>query len=338
MNTISPEISVIMPAYNAEKYIAASIESILNQTFRNFELIILDDASSDTTKEIVLSYAQKDNRIVYVPKDSNHGPATLRNEGIHLAKGTFIALNDADDLSEPTRFEKQIIVFNKQPNIAVCGSWIVNFGDNMQSYVFKAPENPLEIKLTFLSYDCLANSSAMFRKSCVENLEYQKEYVPAEDYKLWSEVIVKHDFYIIQEALVHYRQHENNISKTKANNIAISDLKIKTELFKIIFSLKEKDFEPKKLVDFFEILANRKKLSKKEILTFFDIAQRIIKINDEKNIFPKILFQNRMEELVTKPFIYSKTNPFFVFELKRKFPNEFKLLSQKSVFNKIIKF
>lgn len=194
MSQNSPEISVIMPAYNAEKYIAASIESILNQTFKNFELLILDDASSDKTKEIVLSFAKNDSRIVYVEKQSNHGPATLRNEGIHLAKGNFIALNDADDLSESTRFEKQIAVFKSQPNVAVCGSWILNFGENMESYVFQAPENPTDIKLTFLSYDCLANSSAMFRKSCVENLEYQKEFVPAEDYKLWSEVILKHDF------------------------------------------------------------------------------------------------------------------------------------------------
>lgn len=338
MNSNQPLISVVMPAYNAEKYIAESIESILNQTFKNFELIILNDNSSDKTKDIVLSYAQNDNRIVYVEKQSNHGPATLRNEGISLAKGSFFALNDADDLSESTRFEKQIAVFNNHPNVAVCGSWILNFGDNMDSYVFEAPQNPIDIKLLFLSYDCLANSSAMFRKSCVEDLEYQKEYVPAEDYKLWSEVIVKQDFFIIQEALVHYRQHENNISKTKAYNLAISDLKIKTELFKNIFDLNDSDFDYKKLVDFFEILANRRKLSKNVVLSFFEMAQKIIKVNNEKAIFPKDLFQNRIEELLTQPFIYSKINLFFVFQLRRKFPNEFKLLNGKLVFKKLIKF
>ncbi len=338
MSTISPEISVIMPAYNAEKYIAESIESVLNQTFKDFELLILDDASSDKTKEIVLSYAQKDNRIVYVEKQSNHGPATLRNEGISLAKGTFIALNDADDLSETTRFEKQISVFKSQPNVAVCGSWILNFGDNMESYVFEAPQNPIEIKLTFLSYDCLANSSAMFRKSCVENLEYQKEFVPAEDYKLWSEVIVNHDFFIIQEALVHYRQHENNISKTKADNLAISDLKIKTDLFLKIFALQDGDFDYKKLVHLFDVLGYRKKLSKSELLEFFEMTKKIIAINTEKNIFPQAMFQKTMEEVLNKPFVYSKTMQLVVFEVKHKFPNEFKLLSTKSLLKKLIKF
>jgi glycosyltransferase involved in cell wall biosynthesis len=338
MTTISPEISVIMPAYNAEKYIAASIESVLNQTFKDFELLILDDASSDKTKEIVLSYAQNDNRIVYVEKQSNHGPATLRNEGIRLAKGAFIALNDADDLSEKTRFEKQIAIFKNHPNIGVCGSWIVNFGENMVSYVFEAPQNPIEIKLTFLSYDCLANSSAMFRKSCVENLEYEKEFVPAEDYKLWSEVIINHDFYIIQEALVHYRQHENNISKTKVVNLAISDLKIKTDLFQKIFSLQNDEFDYKKLVQLFDILGYRKKLTKEQLLGFFELAKRIIDINTEKNVFPQDIFLKRMEEVLNKPFVYSKTTQLIVFELKQKFPNEFKLLSTKSLFKKLIKF
>lgn len=338
MSSNSPEISVIMPAYNAEKYIAASIESVLNQTYKNFELLILDDASTDNTKDIVLSYAQKDNRIVYIEKQSNHGPATLRNEGIRLAKGTFIALNDADDLSENTRFEKQIAVFTSQPNVAVCGSWILNFGDNIESYVFQAPQNPIDIKLTFLSYDCLANSSAMFRKSCVENISYQKEFVPAEDYKLWSEVIVNHDFYIIQEALVQYRQHENNISKTKADNLAVSDLKIKTDLFQKIFGLQNEDFDYKKLVHLFDILGYRKKLSKAQILEFFEMAKRINDINTEKNIFPQALFQKRMEEILNKPFVYSKTTQLVVFELKHQFPNEFKLLSTKSLFKKLIKF
>lgn len=338
MSQNSPEISVIMPAYNAEKYIAASIESVLSQTFKNFELLILDDASSDKTKEIVLSFAKNDSRIIYVEKQSNHGPATLRNEGIHLAKGNFIALNDADDLSESTRFEKQIAVFKSQPNVAVCGSWILNFGENMESHVFQAPENPTDIKLTFLSYDCLANSSAMFRKSCVENIEYQKEYVPAEDYKLWSEVILKHDFYIIQEALVHYRQHENNISKTKANNLASSDLKIKTDLFQKIFGLQNEDFDFKKLAHLFDLLGYRKKISQSELLEFFEMSKKIIAINKEKKIFPEAMFQKRLEEALNKPFIYSKTSPLFVFELKQKFPNEFKLLSSKSIFKKLIKF
>lgn len=338
MNVNLPEISVIMPAYNAEKYIAASIESILNQTFINFELIILDDASTDKTKEIITSYAQKDDRIVYVEKNTNHGPALLRNEGIRLSKGTFIALNDADDLSEINRFEKQITVFKNQPNVAVCGSWILSFGENIEDTVFEAPQFPNAIKLTFLSYDCLANSSAMFRKSCVENLKYQEDFVPAEDYKLWSEVIVNHDFYIIQEPLVRYRQHENNISKTKADNLAISDLKIKTDLFQKIFHLQSEDFEYKKLVRLFDILGYRKKLSKSELLEFFEMTKRILAINAEKNIFPQDMLQKRMEEAINKPFVYSKTTQLIVFELKQKFPNEFKLLSTKSIFKKLIKF
>ena len=97
-------------------------------------------------------------------------------------------------------------------------------------------------------------------------------------------------------------------------------------------------FFQEKLVDFFEILANRRRLSKNVLLSFFEMAQKIIKVNNEKAIFPKVIFQNRIEELLTQPFVYSKINLFFVFQLFQKFPNEFKLLNKKLVFKKLIKF
>jgi len=88
----------------------------------------------------------------------------------------------------------------------------------------------------------------------------------------------------------------------------------------------------------FDILGYRKKFSKAQVLEFFELAKRIIDINTEKNIFPQALFQKRMEEILNKPFVYSKTTQLVVFELKHKFPNEFKLLSTKSLFKKLIKF
>jgi glycosyltransferase involved in cell wall biosynthesis len=336
MSAKSPKITVLLPVYNSELYIKDAVDSILNQTFSDFEFIIIDDASTDKSVEIIQSYS--DSRIQLIVKPKNSGYTDSLNYGLTIAKGEYIARMDSDDISLPTRFEKQIEFLQKNSEVVVCGTWITVFGNNIDSYTFEAPQNSNEIKLTFLSYDCIAHPSVMFRKSCVMNLEYKKEFVPAEDYKLWSEIIVKHDFSIIQEALLLYRQHENNISKAKADNLAKSDIKIKTDLFQKIFGLHNDDFDFNKLVHLFNILGYRKKLSKIQLLEFFEMAQKIIKINKEKVVFPEVLFKNKMEELLTKPFIYSKTNPFFVFELKRKFPNEFKLLSRKSVFNKIIKF
>ncbi len=336
MNAISPKISVLLPVYNSELYIRDAVDSILNQTFSDFEFIIIDDASTDKSVEILQSYS--DPRIQLIVKPKNSGYTDSLNYGLTIAKGEYIARMDSDDISLPTRFEKQVEVLQKNKDVVVCGSWISVFGNNMESVIFEAPQNPIEIKLTFLSYDCIAHPSVMFRKSCMENLEYQKEFVPAEDYKLWSEVILKHDFYIIQEALLRYRQHENNISKIKAENLVISDLKIKTDLFQKIFGLQNDAFDFKKLVHLFDILGYRKKLSKSELLEFFEMTKKIIAINKEKNIFPEAMFQKRMEEALNKPFVYSKTTQLVVFELKHKFPNEFKLLSTKSLFKKLIKF
>ena len=97
-----------MPVYNGEKYLAEAIESVLNQTYSNFELIILNDKSTDSSKAIIQSYQTKDDRIVFIDKTENVGPATLRSEGFDVAKGEFIALLDADDIAMPNRFEKQI--------------------------------------------------------------------------------------------------------------------------------------------------------------------------------------------------------------------------------------
>ena len=108
-----PEISVIIPVFNAAPFLQESIESILNQTFSDFELIILNDKSTDESLEIIKKIQSKDNRVIIIDKEQNVGPANLRNEGINAARGTFIALMDADDIALPTRFEKQITVLKK---------------------------------------------------------------------------------------------------------------------------------------------------------------------------------------------------------------------------------
>ena len=288
------KLSVAMCTYNGGHYLKEQIDSILNQTFSDFEFIIIDDASTDKSVEILQSYS--DPRIQLIVKPKNSGYTDSLNYGLTIAKGEYIARMDSDDISLPTRFEKQVEVLQKNKDVVVCGSWISVFGNNMESVIFEAPQNPIEIKLTFLSYDCIAHPSVMFRKSCMENLEYQKEFVPAEDYKLWSEVILKHDFYIIQEALLRYRQHENNISKIKAENLVISDLKIKTDLFQKIFGLQNDAFDFKKLVHLFDILGYRKKLSKSELLEFFEMTKKIIAINKEKNIFLKQCFKKEWKK------------------------------------------
>src|SRR3990167_8750512 len=116
------KLTVIMPVYNGEKYLKEAVDSVLNQTFADFDLLILNDNSSDGTASILEEYAQKDARVVVVTKTSNEGPANLRNEGIDKANTPLIALLDADDIALPTRFEKQIHVLEENEDLELCGT------------------------------------------------------------------------------------------------------------------------------------------------------------------------------------------------------------------------
>ena len=116
---MNPKVTVLMPVYNCEKYLRESIESILNQTFKDFEFLIINDGSSDKSAEIVESY--NDNRINFVQNEKNIGLAASLNRGLDIAKGEYIARMDADDISLPERLEKQVRFMETNPQIGICG-------------------------------------------------------------------------------------------------------------------------------------------------------------------------------------------------------------------------
>ena len=118
-----PYISVIMPCYNEQENIARSVQSILDQTFTDFELIVIDDCSTDCSGNIIKHFAQKDSRIIYLKNEKNSGVAIALNKGLRIAKGIFVARIDADDVCEPTRFQKQIDYLKEHPECIICGTF-----------------------------------------------------------------------------------------------------------------------------------------------------------------------------------------------------------------------
>lgn len=212
-------ISVIMPVYNAEKYLKESIESILNQTYKNFEFIIINDGSTDDSLKIINYYAAKDNRIRIISRE-NKGLVYSLNQGIKLAKGKYIARMDADDISIIDRFEKQIKYFDKN-EVDILGSFMKYFGDitendlsqecNMNSNI-----NDQNCEIAFLKSCALCHSSVMMKKSIFRNLiEYNCNFSHGEDYDLWLRAL-KSGYKIkkIEKVLVNMRCH--NDSKTKS--------------------------------------------------------------------------------------------------------------------------
>lgn len=214
----SPKISVVMPVLNGEKYLAEAIESILNQTFQDFEFIIVDDGSTDRTPEILQSYAQKDPRIQILTNPINRGIGYSRNRGIALSRGEYIANMDADDWCLPERFEKQVNFMDSHPDVAVLGTACVivaNDGKSQRKLVH--PSQPGLIRWHLLYGVPVIQPSTIIRKKVFENpdLLYDEGVPPAEDYALWVKLAPNYKFSNLRDILYRYRWHESNISVTK---------------------------------------------------------------------------------------------------------------------------
>ncbi|AZB31071.1 glycosyltransferase family 2 protein [Chryseobacterium balustinum] len=217
-----PKISVIMPVYNGEKYLKEAIDSILKQTFANFELLLINDGSTDLTEAIIGSY--DDERIVYIKNEKNLGLIKTLNKGLDLAKGEFIARMDQDDISHSERFEKQLIIFEKNTEIGVCGTLFTPFNNsnNKEYNTIEHPELHKSIKIQLLALCIVGHPTIMMRKNAVGNFRYDESFQAAEDYELWTRLVTSTQFYNIQESLLQYRIHDTNMSvlenSTQVNN------------------------------------------------------------------------------------------------------------------------
>lgn len=187
----APMISVIMPVYNTERYVSEAVESVLAQTCRDFEFIIIDDGSSDRSLEILEDFARRDERIRLFTRP-NTGYVLALNEGLGYARGTLIARIDADDAIEPTLFDKQLAAFNAEPELVVVGTNAVVM--NEQSVVFGDFVVPLtheEIDEHLLTgRSCIHHPGSMMRAETVREVgAYRVGLSPCEDYDLWLRLV-----------------------------------------------------------------------------------------------------------------------------------------------------
>lgn len=204
------KISVLMSVFNADQYLRMAIESILNQTFSDFEFIIINDGSTDNTANILASY--NDPRIVTATNEVNIGLTKSLNKGLDLAQGEYIARMDADDISMPNRLGKQVAFMDTHPEIGVCGSWARAFGDRDGLHML--PDDNNSIKCRMLFQNSLVHSSVIIRKSIIEkyNLAYDEQYSKAQDYALWLTCLQHTRLANIPDTLVGLRFHKNQTS------------------------------------------------------------------------------------------------------------------------------
>lgn len=229
-NTIMPRVSVLTPIYNTEhEHLRLCIESILQQTFTDFEFLILNDSPDNTEIErIILSY--KDKRIKLLKNDKNLGISACRNKLVDLAQGEYLAIFDHDDISHKTRLEKQVDFLDKNPNIGVVGTWAHWFGE--KDFIRKNPEYDTDIKIRLTDVCAIMHTTAMLRKSILKDhlIEYEEEYSPAEDYRLWGRLMEHTHFHNLQEVLVEYRCAPNNTSHNQSKKMQISHESIKIQI------------------------------------------------------------------------------------------------------------
>jgi glycosyltransferase involved in cell wall biosynthesis len=199
-----------MPVYNSAPFLRESIESVLNQSFRDFELIAVDDGSTDQSWEILQSF-DHDSRVRSIRRETNQGAAMARNDGIVRSDSEYIAFLDSDDLAKPRRLELQVHAIERGRRFDIVFGPAAILSEGRRASVSLGRLSSEEVPSLLLFRNCIVQSSVMLRRLCWQ--PFRSEFEPAEDYDLWARVSPDHSFVRLSDVLVVYREHANGVSK-----------------------------------------------------------------------------------------------------------------------------
>jgi len=271
-----PRISVILPVYNNEQYLGEAIDSILKQTYVDFELIIITEfGSSAKSIEIVDSY--KDRRMTIIKNGHRLGLARSLNLGLELAKGDYIARMDADDVSEPSRFGLQVDYLDHNPKVAVCGSYVITIDrDGKAIERAKYPVEPLVVKWSMFILCAIGHSSIMARKEALHTMGgYRENAKQAEDYDLWMRILREYEIANVPQFLHKRRHHESNVSISKREELKESASKYLKESLEL-YMQKEIPLDPIRNILFADRLDDEE-----------DVIHAIDALNELRTVFIK---------------------------------------------------
>ncbi len=283
-----PLVTVIMPCYNAEKYVESSVRSIMSQTYKNIEILVADDFSTDTTFEILQKAAKGDPRIIVLKNECNLKIVKTLNKMVKLASGKYIARMDADDIALPTRIEKQVAFLESNPNYAMCGTnaWLINkWGEKIGESCLPIRFEDNKFFLTF--YSTFYHPTVMFRAHILKENQYSEKFPYAEDYELWCRLVFEKELKItnIKEKLLEYRIFKNQTSTVHFTEQNESCKRI-VQKYRLI---SEKDLESHVGV-FFE---NRQDQQKKQYKYLKELNKTLAKTEFEYAfpVYSRILFR-----------------------------------------------
>lgn len=230
--THKPVISVIMSIYNDAEFVAESVQSIINQSHQDFEFIIVNDGSTDNSEVIISAF--RDERIKYLKNPRNLGLARSLNLAIASSTGKYVARMDADDVSTPDRFARQIAFLEQYPEVGIVGSWVKQFG--LKENTIKYETTDFNIRIRLLSDTSFAHPSVMIRRVLLEkyNLKYDSNFQTAQDYELWSRLSRYTTMENLPEVLLYSRIHENQVSIKKKLDQLENRAKVSKTLFQYL--------------------------------------------------------------------------------------------------------
>jgi len=211
------ELTVVMSVYNGEKYLCDAVDSILSQSFENFEFIIINDGSTDSTNQILDRYSKVDKRIILINNLVTEGLAASLNTGISCSRANLIARMDADDISLPSRFSTQVNFLESHPEIGVLGTYfkLIDSTNHIITEEIAFPTDPDFIKWSFFFYNPLVHPSIMMRKEIITSIGgYDPKVDRSQDKDLWIRLFWKTQFSNVPETLLYLRKHSSNNSIT----------------------------------------------------------------------------------------------------------------------------
>ena len=214
-----PQVSVLMPVYNAERYVAEAVESILLQSFQDFEFLVFDDGSADKSFAIVNGYAKRDDR-VHLFRKKHKGYVPWLNEGLAISRGEFIARMDADDISFPDRFARQVDYLRQHVSCSAVGCGILLIdpdGSPLCNRIFEGDHDKLDAKQIIGEFPVIAHPASMMRRSSlIKAGGYREEYETMEEFDLWLRLSEQGRLANLPDVLFKYRQHHQSVNATQA--------------------------------------------------------------------------------------------------------------------------
>jgi glycosyltransferase involved in cell wall biosynthesis len=307
-----------MSVYNGEKYLRDAIESILNQTFTSFEFIIINDGSTDSTPTILNSYTDPRIRLLH---QNNEGLTKALNKGLESATGTYIARQDADDISIPKRFENQIDFMNKNPDIALIGTFVSAIDENGNEFGrWKYPEDNNEIKKRIIKENIFCHGSVMFRRECLASVgAYREAFYTAQDYDLWLRISEKYNMANIPCYLYKLRRSTQSITRKKLDQ-QINNHLLAIELAKERKSAGNDSLEKINMMEIVHCLKNRFKIPYSEIrkqrsMFYFSYCAESFRLKDINNALILWLKSFALHPDIQKA-LYLKKNLFRLLNVK----------------------